>query len=387
MAVIASVELIEFEYTAIGITMDANGFDIVCSPGDQLNLRKYAIAITDVDGVRGEYVMMWGGTPMAFAQTRFLAQHLVGRDANQREYLFDEFKRAIRQYDHMGYGAIDIALWDLLGKRSNQSISTLLGGYKTRLPTYASTFHGDRNGILASAQDYIDFARHCYALGYRAFKAHGWSAGDAKEEADLVRRLGSSVGADMDLMLDPASHLRTYTDALTVGRACDDAEFRWYEDPFRDTGVSINAHKMLRDALKTPILATEHVRGIEPKADFAVQGGTDLLRADPEYDLGITGTMKIAHFAEAMGMDVELHAVGPAHRHCLSAIRNSTYYELALVGPDTPNPMPPIYSCGYSDSLESVDKDGCVPVPNGPGLGVTYDWDFIRAHATVSETF
>jgi L-alanine-DL-glutamate epimerase-like enolase superfamily enzyme len=112
-----------------------------------------------------------------------------------------------------------------------------------------------------------------------------------------------------------------------------------------------------------------------------------MIHADPEYDLGITGVMKIAHFCEALGLDLQLHACGPAHRACMAAIRNTHFYELALVGPDMPNAVPPVYACGYSDRLEDIGQDGCMPVPDGPGLGVTYDWDFIAAHRTSLEVF
>jgi L-alanine-DL-glutamate epimerase-like enolase superfamily enzyme len=126
---------------------------------------------------------------------------------------------------------------------------------------------------------------------------------------------------------------------------------------------------------------------VEPKADFIVNDATDFVRADPEYDLGITGTMKIAHLAEAFGLDVEIHASGPAHRHCMAAIRNTNYYELALVGPKCGNAMPPVYLDGYSDELASVGADGCFPVPDGPGLGVVYDWEFIRKHRIAVHEF
>ena len=66
----------------------------------------------------------------------------------------------------------------------------------------------------------------------------------------------------------------------------------------------------------------------------------------------------------------------------MGAMRNSNFYEVALVGPDCPNAVPPVYACGYSDLLESIEPDGCVLVPNGPGLGVIYDWDFINANIT-----
>jgi L-alanine-DL-glutamate epimerase-like enolase superfamily enzyme len=382
MTKITRVEIHEFAYEAADIGFDRGGFDLVQTPGGHCLISKFAIVIETKDGSRGEYVGLWGATPMSLAQTLMLAPHLLGRDALQRELIFDEFKRALRQYDHMGHGFIDIALWDLFGKRVSLPISTLLGGWRKRLPAYASTTHGDRNGVLSSPQQYVEFAEACYALGYRAFKMHGWYEGNPDEEAATVRLLGQEVGSRMALMLDPACQIRTFADAVLIGRACDEAGFRWYEDPFRDTGVSAFAHRRLREAIRTPLLMTEHVRGVEPKADFLIQGGTDLLRADPEYDMGITGALKIAHLAEACGVDVELHACGPAHRHLMSALRNSSYYEVALVGPKARNPLPPVYACDYGDDLEDVGPDGCFAVPDGAGLGVVYDWDFIKRHRT-----
>ena len=108
---------------------------------------------------------------------------------------------------------------------------------------------------------------------------------------------------------------------------------------------------------------------------------------DPEYDMGITGGLKIAHLGEAFGIDVEVHACGPAHRHIMSAMRNSNFYEVALVGPDCPNAFPPVYLCGYTDQLDCVDSNGFVSVPEGPGLGVVYDWDFINTNLTNKTVF
>ena len=377
---ISRVQIHEFTYEAAEVGMDAGGFDLVYVPGSRQRITKAALVIETADGARGEYVGGWGATPMALAQTIMLAPHLLGRDPTQRELIYDEFKRALRQYDHMGHGLLDICLWDLAGKRLHASVTALLGGFRKRLRAYASTLHGDRHGGLSSKEAYADFAVQCRDLGYRGFKIHGWYDGDAREEAAVVRHVREAVGPQMDLMLDPACQIRTFLDALAVGRACDEAAFLWLEDPFRDTGVSQFAHAKLRHLIRTPILCTEHVRGVEPKADFALNRGTDLLRADPEYDLGITGAMKIAHLAEALGLDVEVHACGPAHRHCMAAIRNTNYYEVALVGPKCSNPLPEVYADGYSDQLGCIDADGCVPVPDGPGLGVQYDWDFIERH-------
>jgi L-alanine-DL-glutamate epimerase-like enolase superfamily enzyme len=113
---------------------------------------------------------------------------------------------------------------------------------------------------------------------------------------------------------------------------------------------------------------------------LSLADATDFVRADPEYDGGITGVMKIAHAAEGIGMDVELHIAGPAQRHCMAAMRNSNYYEMGLVHPKIDTMMPPLYKNDYEDKLDSVDEDGCVDVPTGAGLGVEYDWDFIMKH-------
>ena len=112
--------------------------------------------------------------------------------------------------------------------------------------------------------------------------------------------------------------------------------------------------------------------------------GTDFVRGDPDYDGGITGVMKIAHAAEGFGLDVELHPCGPAQRHLMAAIRNSNYYEMALVHPRLPflPNVAPVYKSGYRDSLDAIDENGCIEVPQGPGLGVEYDWDYIAEHST-----
>ena len=109
------------------------------------------------------------------------------------------------------------------------------------------------------------------------------------------------------------------------------------------------------------------MRGLEPKASFLLAGGGDMIHADPEYDMGITGAMKIAHFCQALGLDVQYTPAARPTAHCMAAIRNTHFYELALVGPDMPNAIPPVYTCGYSDQLEAVGTDGCLPVPDGPG--------------------
>lgn len=252
------------------------------------------------------------------------------------------------------------------------------------MPCYASTHFGDNQpGGLNSPEAYADFAEQCLEMGYPGFKIHPpWVSDSAEEHVALIHAVGKRVGGKMDLMVDPCCTLNTFGDALKVGRACDEERFFWWEDPFRDGGISAFAHRKLRQLVKTPLLQGEHLRGLEPHIDLIVAEATDFVRGDPDYDGGVTGVMKLAHAAEGFGLDVELHVVGPVRRHLMAAIRNMNYYEMMLVHPKVMPSASPIYKDGYRDGLDAIDENGCIEVPQGPGLGVEYDWDYITKHST-----
>jgi L-alanine-DL-glutamate epimerase-like enolase superfamily enzyme len=382
---ITRIESVEFAYPLADVGTDGNGFNLVYEPGTTTERKLFALRVETDAGVTGEYV---GGNSPGAAQWNTFAEYLIGKSALARERHYSEIKRALRKYDRMGIGPVDIALWDIAGKHHDAPIHELLGTYRTAFPAYASTYHGDENGGLSTPEDFADFAEECQEMGYQGFKIHGWGGSDRSRDIDrevaTVHAVGERVGDEMDLMLDPACEFETYADALEVGRAADEQGFFWYEDPYRDGGVSQHGHRKLRQQLRTPLLQTEHVRGLEPFTDFIANEATDFVRADPEYDGGITGAMKRARIAEGFGLDVEFHAPGPAQRHCIAATRNTNYYELALVHPECQNTPPPVYEGGYSDMVDTIDDEGRVTVPDGPGLGVEYDWEHIREHATGS---
>lgn len=358
--------------------------------GVKLKVGKFVVTIETDDGLKGSYAPHFGATAQAMAQVNAMAPGLIGQDAEERERIFERLKIGFRHFDKTGISALDTALWDLAGKKYGASIAQLLGGYRKSLPVYASTTPGQKSpGGLDSIDKYADFAEACMERGIPAFKIHGFFDGNVKSEIGIMKAVRDRVGDGMKLMTDPASTLTSFLDAVEVGRACDDLGFFWYEDPYRDASSSAVAHKRLRDFIGTPMLIAEHIRGFEQKADFVLAGGTDIMHIDPELDGGITGTMKLAHFCDAIGMEVQLHTAGPMHRHCMAAIVNTHFYELGLVNPDRSwnGLQPPIYADDYGDRLDNVDANGCVTVPTGPGLGVEYDWDKINAWETGRRVF
>jgi L-alanine-DL-glutamate epimerase-like enolase superfamily enzyme len=368
---IKRIEVRQIKYPMTGV--GRGGIDLERGTGERTRL---AIRIETKDGSVGAYV---GSQAQSHAQTLTCARIMLGRDALARQEAYEFFKRALGREDRMGAGVVDIALWDLAGHRAGMSVSQLLGGWRKSLKAYASTwFSGDGEGGLGTPEQHVAFAEECYELGYRGYKVHGWTDGSTHRDIETIRLLGQQFEGRMALMHDSGCMFQTWGDAVKVGQACDEAGFFWYEDPYSDEGQAAFAYQKMRSMVKTPLLMGEHVRGLESIATFVLAGGTDMVRADPDFDMGITGALKIATFAEALGLDVELHAPGPAQRALMSAIRNTNFYELSMVGPSRGNFNAPVYACGYSDALDDVSSDGTFPVPQGFGRGVTYDWEAIE---------
>jgi L-alanine-DL-glutamate epimerase-like enolase superfamily enzyme len=136
--------------------------------------------------------------------------------------------------------------------------------------------------------------------------------------------------------------------------------------------------------VKTPLLQTEHIRLLEQHVDFIVADATDYVRCGAHEDGGITGAIKIANASEGFGLDMELHGPGPVHRHVMSAIRNTNFYELGLVHPNVKTTKSKVY-LDYNDDLDAIDKNGDVFAPEGPGIGVELDWDWINSNKTGEE--
>jgi L-alanine-DL-glutamate epimerase-like enolase superfamily enzyme len=318
---ITKIELHQFEYQVKDVGLEPTLALPVYESGSVITQTGHAIRVFTDAGVTGEYV---GGKEVEYAGLATFARHLIGWNALDREGIYNELKLALRQRARMGMSQVDIALWDLAGKYYQAPIYELLGGNRTSMPCYASTLIADSQpGGLDSPEAFADFAEQCLEMGYPGFKIHPWVDAPVARHVATVHAVGQRVGGKMDLMLDPYCALRTFGDALKVGWACDEEKFFWWEDPFRDGGISAFSHRKLRQLVKTPLLQMEHIRGPEQHLDFILAEGTDFVRGDPDIDGGITGVMKIAHAAEGLGLDVELHApAGPERRHLMAAIQS-----------------------------------------------------------------
>lgn len=279
---------------------------------------------------------------------RRLRDELVGADPLMKEHLWHriwEIDR-IEELPIYGLGLVDIALWDLTAKLAGLPLYTMIGGYRDRIPAYASTV------TFATTEEFLDVADQCLAAGFRAIKLHAW--GDARRDAALCQALRAHVGPDIALMYDGSAGF-DLIDAIWLGRALGEADYLWYEEPMRE--FSIGAYARLREKIDVPLLSGETSDGAHFNiADFISARAADLVRTSTHYKGGITGALRIAHLADAYHMRAEVHGGGLANLHLACAIPNTTYYE-SLV---RTNPI----------RVEAgIGPDGCISPPDRPGIG------------------
>ena len=364
---ITKVEIESFTWDVKGLT---HGRAFHYDPESTLTRNASAIRIHADNGAVGEYAG-WGVDPK---QVEGAAGRYLDENPLDRERFYQSLKAS------PVVAVYDIALWDLAGKMTGLPVHALIGTYRTKVPAYASTIDGAITGPLSTPESYADFAEQCCEMGYRGFKIHPMAWPDLRTHIDAVLAIGRRVGGQMDMMLDSYCLYETFADALKVGRACDEAGFFWYEDPYSEGGVTPFSHAKLRELIRTPLLQGEKVRTIEQRMDFVLQKATDFVRGDVRLH-GLTGTLKLAHAAESVGIDIEPHASGPEELHFLAAVRNANYYEVVWVHPNVPDFSPPIYKNMNVTRHDCIDKDGMIEVPDGPGLGVEYDWHYISKHS------
>jgi L-alanine-DL-glutamate epimerase-like enolase superfamily enzyme len=264
--------------------------------------------------------------------------------------------------------AMDIALWDLAGKVAGLPIHRMLGTCRDRVPANASS------PPFKPVEHCVAEALHYRSLGWQSYKIHGHK--DPDKDIEICRAVRKAVGDGMVLMLD-SMWAYGHEDALRVGRAIEDLDFRWYEDPLPKEDVYGSAR--LREKLDIPLMSTELAHGgLSGMQAYILLDATDILRGDVALKGGLTALVKIAHLAEAFGMNCEVHTAGNAINNVANlnvtmAIDNCDYFEVLL--PHDPG------AYGLMGDIV-VDEEGFVHAPEAPGLGYEIDWDLVKDRTT-----
>lgn len=316
-----------------------------------------------------------------------MAPRLVGRDprdiggawdllyngvrtglAAERGHVFPELAR--RGLTVAAISAIDIALWDLLGRHLGVPLSQLLGGAKApKLPAYGSGGWAPADAIGAQLRGYVD------TFGVRGVKMRvGAMDGSVRASAERVIAARAAIGPEVDLMIDAHGTL-TRAEARRLCHLIGDCDVRWFEEPV--TADDRQGMAAVRRGTHIPIAAGESEYTRFDFRDLIASDAVDVVQPDLAVCGGITEARRIEGLAASHHLELSPHmwagAIAfAAGLHLAAASTCSRVVEYPL-GTD------PMLHELVEEDLRLVD--GQVAVPDGPGLGVTVREDVVREFA------
>ncbi len=303
-----------------------------------------------------------------------LAPLLVGADALDTEVLWHRMYHATRDYGRKGsvmaaISAVDIALWDIAGKHYGVPVYRLLGGaFRTHVEPYATGFYRIKG--QGEAQRLADEALRHFEAGFRAMKVKlGYGVDDDLACMAAVAR--ALQGKDVTLMVD-TNHAYGRAEALRLGRALDQYQLRWYEEPVVPEDVA--GYVELRARLQTPIAGGENEHSLYGFRDLVQAHAVDVVQPDIGSCGGFTACRHIVALAQANGIAVNPHVWG-------SAVAQAASLQLIAALPVAHHsifPQQPILEYDRSShpfrrELVTAPVDlveGRVHIPDGPGLGI-----------------
>lgn len=302
----------------------------------------------------------------------YLKPLILGQNPWDIERLWQLMYRKTMAFGRKGIGmvaisAVDIALWDLLGKAAKQPVYRLLGGRtKARIPVYASRLYSvDLSELAAEAKRYKD-------EGYKAMKLRfGWGPTDGaagmQRNLALVQTVRQSVGDAIDVMAD-AYMGWTLDYAKRMLSLLEPFRLRWLEEPVIPD--DIHGYAELKSAGRIPIAGGEHEFTLSGFRELLEARALDYIQFDTNRVGGLTQARKIAALAEAHAIPVIPHAGQMHNYHLVMASFNSPMAEyFPVVDVEVGNEL-----FWYIFRGEPRATNGSINLDDGtPGLGIQLD--------------
>ncbi|MAS15600.1 MAG: rhamnonate dehydratase [Nitratireductor sp.] len=342
------------------------------------------VEIETDDGVVG-----WGecygpsAVARSFIETQ-LGSQIIGRDPFDVEVIWEHLYNRIKDYGQTGMAiaaisGIDIALWDIIGKVCGKPVHKLIGGaFRTQVQAYATGLYFiDMDKVI---EESVEEAEKFVAEGFRAIKMK-IGLGSHKKDIQRVAAVRDAIGPDIRLMVD-ANHCYSVPNAIRLGRMLEAFDIDWFEEPISPEDV--DGYIEVSRALDMAVAGGENDFTRWGFRDKIVRKAMDIVQPDVCAAGGLTECKKIAALASAHGVECVPHAWG-------SAVGLSATIHFLASLPDQPPclvPQPVLLEFEqeenpFRDFLAVdpiVQKDGFVPVPQGPGLGIEIDREIIAKY-------
>jgi L-alanine-DL-glutamate epimerase-like enolase superfamily enzyme len=244
-------------------------------------------------------------------------------------------------------------MWDAAGKSLGQPLYRLLGGYRDRVPAYAS----DGLWYSLSLDELAESASGHMAHGYTAMKMRLGHETRPEAEARRVQAVRQAVGPDIRILVD-ATESWQLSQAMQTGRVLQEAGITWLEDPVQHEDVAGLA--TIASDLLIPVATGEHLYQLTEFHQLLQARAADIVIIDLGRIGGITPWRRVAALAQAYHIPVCGHVIPEIHVHLLSAIPHGYMVENVPRSEAILQGMPTL-------------EDGCLIAPKGPGLGLELD--------------
>ena len=355
-------------------------------PNDFGTIRRTVLTrVETTDGLVGwgESIAMWPEACKAVCTivTEGFLPLLKDREAADIDGAWTAMRRHVFWYGEggiasMAIAGIDMALWDIAGRRAGRPLYELFGGLKhDRLLANASS-HVNKKGEAACVAEVVGFFeagfRSC-KLGF-AKKGESDIGGDPDTDVSFIRALRSALGDEAEILVDIGNGVRWDVDtAISVANRMAEYRIGWYEEPLYPTDDA--GYRKLKDSTSVRIASGEREfteAGYRRQMEI---GAVDVYGVDPARVEGITGFRRAEALASEYGKVVNAHAWS-------TAITTAASLHLSLASPNTEIFEYKPFAVAVQDDIVEQKlwhQDGWAYPPKGPGLGIDVREDVIRS--------
>jgi D-arabinonate dehydratase len=322
------------------------------------------------DGVEG--IGSTGGQPgpdnVICEAAKVLGPLAVGLDVFDVERLWDRMYQpkiyGARGLSTRAMSAIDIAMWDAIGKTLKIPLYKLLGGFAERVPAYlAGGYYVEGKGLEELAEE----MRQKVRAGARYVKMKIGGASLA-EDVERVRAAREAVGSEVGIMID-ANNAFTVLQAIKFARQVEELEPFWFEEPIH--AADYEGLARIKANTSIPIATGENEYTRYGFRDLIDSDGVDILQADANIMGGVTEWRHVASMASARGLEMAPHGSSMLHVHLVAAVANGMIVEHVITE-------------GKTDRLFDydirLDADGMISPPQKPGIGFELNEEVVGKH-------
>jgi L-alanine-DL-glutamate epimerase-like enolase superfamily enzyme len=271
-----------------------------------------------------------------------------------------------RRLGNIALGALEMALWDIVGKATDRPLHELFGGcLSDRVLHWHYLLRQPRELMIQEAKDYAA----------RGFPTLYFKVGiDPDDDLELVRAIRKAVGDKVNVRID-ANEAWTPGHALWFINAIDDLNVEFVEQPLHNR--DLDGMAFLRSKVRTPIGANQGAWTSFDVLEIIKKQAADVLLFCAHQEGGLLAFKKLAALAESAALPVVRHSYGEtgigtfAHAHVISTCGNCLY--------------------ANDEILQNIERDiieqpaefdrGYLPLPKNPGIGVTLDRDQLAIYA------